>query len=97
VAAGSASLLIGSVRSSSVASCWDGPPEAIGPAGRSRARDEGIVSLDHALWPHRAERSDEWFVSDRERGRTGLFRATMSDRDGRVLASMAEELWLAPS
>jgi acyl-CoA thioesterase-2 len=54
-----------------------------------------VASLDHALWFHRPFRFDEWllFVFDTETvaaGR-GLSRGSVYSRDGRLVASIAQE------
>lgn len=59
----------------------------------------GMVSLDHALWIHRPPRLDEWLFSDFHSlvnaGGRGLLRGAIRDRDGRVVASMAQEMLLS--
>lgn len=56
----------------------------------------GMVSVDHALWLHRAARADEWLFFDvhslvHADGR-GTIRGVFYGRDRRVVASMAQEL-----
>lgn len=62
-----------------------------GPPDRS-----GMVSVDHALWLHRAARADEWLFFDvhslvHADGR-GAIRGVIYGRDRRIVASMAQEL-----
>jgi acyl-CoA thioesterase-2 len=60
----------------------------------------GMVSLDHAVWFHRAARADEWLFYDVHSlvnaGGRGLLRGVMRDRDGKVVASVAQEMRLTP-
>jgi acyl-CoA thioesterase-2 len=61
---------------------------------------QGMVSLDHAVWFHRAARADDWLFYDVHSlvnaGGRGLLRGTMRDRDGRVVVSVAQEMRLTP-
>jgi len=61
---------------------------------------QGMVSLDHAAWFHRAARADEWLLYDVHSlvnaGGRGLLRGVMRDRDGQVVASVAQEMRLTP-
>jgi acyl-CoA thioesterase II len=61
---------------------------------------QGMVSLDHAAWFHRAVRADEWLFYDVHSlvnaGGRGLLRGVMRDRDGNVVASVAQEMRLTP-
>jgi acyl-CoA thioesterase-2 len=54
-----------------------------------------IASLDHALWFHRPGRADDWLLyvqdSPNASGATGLVRGLIYARDGRLLASVAQE------
>lgn len=54
-----------------------------------------MASLDHAMWWHRPARADEWllFVEDAPtaQGGRGLARANVFSRDGRLVASVAQE------
>jgi len=54
-----------------------------------------MASLDHALWFHRAFRADEWLLysldSPSAQGARGLARGMVYDRDGRLVASTAQE------
>jgi acyl-CoA thioesterase II len=60
----------------------------------------GMVSLDHAVWFHRPARVDEWLLYDVHSlvnaGGRGLLRGTMRDTEGRVVASVAQEMLLRP-
>jgi len=61
----------------------------------------GIVSLDHSLWFHRPARADEWTYYEvacvvNTAGRS-FVRGTLRDRDMRIVASMAQELFVTPS
>jgi acyl-CoA thioesterase II len=59
-----------------------------------------MVSLDHAVWFHRACRADEWLCFDVEAlvnaGGRGLLRGTMHDTDGHIVVSVAQEMRLTP-
>jgi acyl-CoA thioesterase II len=54
-----------------------------------------VASLDHALWFHRPFRADEWllfrFESVSVAAGRGLSRATIHDREGRLVASLSQE------
>ena len=54
-----------------------------------------IASLDHAMWFHRFGRVDEWLLYTQEspnaRGGRGLSLGRIFSRDGRLLASVAQE------
>jgi acyl-CoA thioesterase-2 len=54
-----------------------------------------MASLDHALWFHRPFRADEWLLysidSPSAQGARGLARGLIFDRDGRLVASTAQE------
>jgi acyl-CoA thioesterase-2 len=54
-----------------------------------------MASLDHALWFHRPFRVDEWllysFDSPTAQGGRGLARGQIFSRDGRLVASTAQE------
>jgi acyl-CoA thioesterase-2 len=54
-----------------------------------------MASLDHALWFHRPFRADEWLLysidSPTAQGARGLARGLIFDRDGRLVASTAQE------
>ncbi|MCA1713819.1 MAG: acyl-CoA thioesterase II [Gammaproteobacteria bacterium] len=54
-----------------------------------------MASLDHALWFHRPFRADDWLLyaidSPSAQGARGLGRGQVFDRDGRLVASTAQE------
>jgi acyl-CoA thioesterase II len=54
-----------------------------------------VASLDHAIWFHRPFRMDEWLLyvidSPSASGARGLARGQFFDRDGRLVASTAQE------
>ena len=54
-----------------------------------------IASLDHAMWFHRDFRLDDWLLyscdSPSSSGGRGLARGMIFDREGRLLASVAQE------
>ncbi len=54
-----------------------------------------MASLDHALWFHRPFRADDWLLysidSPSAQGSRGLARGMIHDRDGRLVASTAQE------
>jgi len=54
-----------------------------------------MASLDHALWFHRPFRADEWLLysidSPSAQGSRGLARGQIFSRDGRLVASTAQE------
>lgn len=69
---------------------------ALNPHGRSLlSRDVLVSSLDHAMWFHRPFRMDEWLLqvveSPSASGARGLARARFYTRDGRLVASSAQE------
>ena len=57
--------------------------------------DLQVASLDHALWFHRACRVDEWLLyaedTPNASGARGLARGQIFSRDGRLVASVAQE------
>ena len=66
------------------------------PHGLSWARGELVgASLDHALWFHREARADEWLLyatdSPWSGGGRGFNRGRIFDREGRLVASVAQE------
>lgn len=69
---------------------------ALQPHGRTfREADVMAASLDHAIWYHRPFRADEWLLYSIDspitcRGR-GFVRGTFFDREGRLVASVAQE------
>jgi acyl-CoA thioesterase II len=66
------------------------------PHGRNLF-DSGLMmaSLDHALWFHRPFRADEWLLYSQDSpsmsGARGLNRGTIFTRDGRLVATVAQE------
>ena len=58
----------------------------------------GYTSLDQALWAHRADPWDDWrlltSVSDVAHAGRAWTRRTLHARDGRLVASMAQEQWV---
>lgn len=66
------------------------------PHALSWARGEMVgASLDHALWFHREARADEWLLyatdSPWSGGGRGFNRGRIFDREGRLIASVAQE------
>jgi acyl-CoA thioesterase-2 len=55
-----------------------------------------VASLDHAMWWHRPGRVDDWMLyvqqSPSARGGRGLANGRIYQRDGRLLASVAQEI-----
>src|SRR4051794_13546318 len=60
----------------------------------------GMISLDHAAWFHRPARADEWLLQDVQSlvnaGGRGTLRGVIRDAQGRIVASMAQEMLLRP-
>jgi acyl-CoA thioesterase-2 len=58
-------------------------------------RDLQVASLDHAMWFHRPARMDEWLLytqdSPNASGSRGFNRGSIFSRDGRLVASTAQE------
>ena len=54
-----------------------------------------VASLDHALWIHRPFRADDWLLyamdSPSAQAARGLSRGRIFDREGRLVASVAQE------
>jgi acyl-CoA thioesterase-2 len=54
-----------------------------------------VASIDHAMWFHREARVDEWLLyameSPSAQGARGLARGLIFDREGRLVASVAQE------
>ncbi len=65
------------------------------PHRRPGPRDIMMASLDHAIWFHREFRMDEWLLYVQESpaaaGARGFARGTVYTRDGRLVASVAQE------
>jgi acyl-CoA thioesterase-2 len=57
--------------------------------------DIQLASLDHAMWFHRSFRADDWLLyvqdSPSAHGARGLCRGSVFTRDGRLVASVAQE------
>jgi acyl-CoA thioesterase II len=57
--------------------------------------DIQAASLDHAMWFHRPFRLDDWFLYAQDSpstfGGLGLARGLIYTRDGRLVASVAQE------
>jgi acyl-CoA thioesterase-2 len=69
---------------------------ALRPHGLSWVGGRTIVaSIDHAMWFHRPARVDEWLLytmdSPSAQGARGLGRGLIYDRNGRLVASVAQE------
>jgi len=69
---------------------------ALIPHGRSVfSRSIQAASLDHALWIHRPFRADDWLLYAQESpntiGARGLSRGLIFSRDGKLVASVAQE------
>jgi acyl-CoA thioesterase-2 len=60
-----------------------------------RTSDVMLASIDHAMWFHRPVRVDEWLlyalISPSSSGSRGLAFGRIFDRDGRLVASTAQE------
>lgn len=60
----------------------------------------GMISLDHAAWFHRPARADQWLLQDVQSlvnaGGRGTLRGVIRDEQGRIVASMAQEMLLHP-
>lgn len=74
---------------------------ALIPHGISWFSDEiQMASLDHAMWFHRRFRADEWLLyvqdSPSASGARGFNRGLIYTRDGRLVASVAQEGLLRP-
>jgi acyl-CoA thioesterase-2 len=58
------------------------------------------ASLDHSMWFHRPFKADEWMLYDQRSpsasGATGFALGTMFGRDGRLIASVAQEGLIRP-
>lgn len=69
---------------------------AVRPHGTSyHAGDLIMASIDHAMWFHRPPRLDEWLLytmdSPSASGARGFTRGTLHARDGKLIASTAQE------
>ncbi len=60
----------------------------------------GMISLDHAAWFHRPVRADDWLLQDVQSlvnaGGRGTLRGVIRNRQGQIVASMAQEMLLRP-
>ena len=58
-------------------------------------KDLQCASLDHAMWFHRPFRADEWLLyttdSPSTSGSRGFNRGNLYDREGKLVASVAQE------
>jgi acyl-CoA thioesterase-2 len=63
-------------------------------------RSYQMASLDHAMWFHRTFRADEWLLYSEESpstsGARGFATGHMFARDGRLVASVAQEGLIRP-
>jgi acyl-CoA thioesterase-2 len=71
------------------------------PHGSSLLRPAVIMaSIDHAMWFHRPLRVDDWLLyameSPSASGARGFARASVFSRDGRLVASAAQEGLVRP-
>ncbi len=69
---------------------------ALAPHGSSwLSPDLQLASIDHVMWFHRPARCDEWLLhvidSPNARGARGFVRGSVFTRDGRLVASTAQE------
>ena len=69
---------------------------ALRPSGKSwYSPDMQVASLDHALWFHRDGRVDDWLLycmdSPSAQAARGMTRGLIYDRQGRLIASVAQE------
>lgn len=69
---------------------------ALLPHGKGWMRDDMVVaSIDHALWFHREARVDDWLLysmdSPSAQAARGFSRGLIHDRQGRLVASVAQE------
>ena len=59
-----------------------------------------MASLDHALWFHRPFRADDWLLYSQDSpstsGARGFSRGLVFDRQGRLVASVAQEGLVRP-
>jgi acyl-CoA thioesterase-2 len=71
------------------------------PHGLSFSSDRVVMaSIDHAMWFHRDVRVDDWLLystdSPSSSGARGFTRGAIFSRDGRLVASTAQEGLLRP-
>ena len=85
-----------------IAACWPTPPTSTCSARRCcrtaapwPVRHASIASIDHAMWFHRPVRVDDWLLysidSPSASGARGFARGSIYARDGRLVASTAQE------
>jgi acyl-CoA thioesterase-2 len=70
------------------------------PHGRSIFSRVQVASLDHAMWFHRPFRADEWLLYEQDSpsasGARGFCRGSIFTRDGKLVASVAQEGLIRP-
>lgn len=73
---------------------------ALLPHGKSIFSNVQVASLDHAMWFHRPFRADEWLLyvqdSPSASGARGFNRGSLYSRDGKLVASVAQEGLIRP-
>jgi acyl-CoA thioesterase-2 len=73
---------------------------ALLPHGKSVFSDVQVASLDHAMWFHRPFRADDWLLyvqdSPSASGARGFNRGALYTRDGKLVASVAQEGLIRP-
>lgn len=73
---------------------------ALLPHGKSIFSNIQVASLDHAMWFHASFRADEWLLyaqdSPSASGARGFNRGQIYSRDGRLVASIAQEGLIRP-
>jgi acyl-CoA thioesterase-2 len=69
--------------------------------GEMPAGGFAAVSVDHALWFHRPVRFDRWHLHTQETitlaGHRGLVRGSVHDEDGRLVATVVQEVLVRPN
>jgi acyl-CoA thioesterase II len=70
------------------------------PHGKSLFSNIQVASLDHAMWFHRDFRADDWLLYVQESpsasGARGFNRGSIFTRDGKLVASVAQEGLIRP-
>lgn len=73
---------------------------ALLPHGKSIFSNVQVASLDHAMWFHRPFRADDWLLyvqdSPSASGARGFNRGSLYSRDGKLVASVAQEGLIRP-
>jgi acyl-CoA thioesterase II len=73
---------------------------ALLPHGKSIFSDVAVASLDHAMWFHRPFRVDDWLLYAQDSpsafGARGFNRGALYTRDGKLVASVAQEGLIRP-